>query len=115
MRVLIYGSRTWTDPAPIKAFIDSLPEDAAIIHGAARGADSLAGELAQARGLVVYEFPADWKTHGRAAGPIRNRQMIEEGRPDMAVGFRMPGESSGTDNMTRQLAAHNIDTVLIRK
>ena len=74
-RVLIYGSRTWRDPEPIQAFVTSLPDDAVVIHGGAAGADRLAGEAARARGLTVEVYWADWATHGKAAGPIRNAVM----------------------------------------
>ena len=44
-------------------------------------------------------YPADWDTHGRGAGPIRNKQMLEEGKPDLVIAF--PG-GKGTANMIGQ-------------
>ena len=65
----------------------------AVVHGGARGADTYAGEWADEReGIVVEVYPADWNTHGKAAGPIRNRQVAET-RPDFAVFF---GKGTGT-------------------
>lgn len=107
-RVLIYGSRSWVDPEPILALIAGLPDDAIVIEGGAAGADSLAGRIARERVLKVEVFPADWQKHGRAAGPIRNQQMVDEGRPTEAHGFRMPGVSTGTDDMTRRLKTAGI-------
>lgn len=101
-RVLICGSRSWTDSAAVRQVIDALPDGAAVIHGGAAGADGLAGRFAAARGLTVEVYPADWRTYGRAAGPIRNAQMLREGRPDRVIAFRMCGISRGTDNMIRQ-------------
>ena len=72
MRILFTGSRHWNNAAPVAAIINSLPDHAIVIHGAARGLDSLAGSLAEQRGLTVEAHPADWSLHGRAAGPIRN-------------------------------------------
>ena len=66
-----------------------------LLHGDARGADRLAGEWAQERGIEVLACPADWKRHRRGAGPIRNRQMLDE-RPDLMAAF--PG-GAGTRNM----------------
>lgn len=107
-RVLVYGSRTWLDPAPIRRLIEALPSDAVVIEGGAGGADFLAGRIARERGLTVQVYLADWQKYGRRAGPIRNAQMIAEGRPTEAHGYRMPGRSPGTDNMTAQLVRAGI-------
>jgi len=69
-----------------------------IIHGCARGADSHAGDWAHANFLQWLAFPADWKTHGRLAGYIRNKQMLDEGKPDLVVAF--PG-GRGTAMMVK--------------
>jgi hypothetical protein len=94
MKVLITGSRNWTDYARIEQVIDALPWDAEIIHGAARGADAIAGGFAAARGLKVTAYPADWKRYGNAAGPIRNDQMLAL-QPDLVLAF-WNGYSTGT-------------------
>lgn len=69
-----------------------------IIQGGARGADQGAADWGKSENLKVLTFPADWKKHGKAAGPIRNRKMIEEGKPDVVVA--LPG-GRGTANMVR--------------
>ena len=71
---------------------------AVVVHGAAAGADSLGGDWATARGIPVQVFPADWDTLGRKAGPIRNQQMLDDGKPDLVVAF--PG-GRGTAHMMR--------------
>lgn len=48
-----------------------------VMHGAARGADSLAGGVARQLGVPEKGFPADWEMHGKGAGPIRNRHMCK--------------------------------------
>jgi hypothetical protein len=48
------------------------------------------------RGVEVLEFSADWKTHGKSAGPMRNRQMLNDGQPTAVVAF--PG-GRGTADM----------------
>ena len=107
-RVLIYGSRGWNRPALVREFIHSLPNDAVVIHGGAAGADTTAGRCAENRGLTVIVYRANWHAHGRAAGPIRNQRMIDDGKPTRACGFRMPGASRGTDHMTSLLVKHGI-------
>jgi hypothetical protein len=72
-----------------------------VIHGAARGADTLAGQAAKELGLDVLEFPADWATYHKSAGPIRNRQMIAQD-PDFVWAFHDDIRSSkGTKDMIR--------------
>ena len=69
---------------------------AVVIHGAARGADTMAGAWAVARNVPVQAFPAQWDTFKKRAGPIRNQQMLTEGRPDLVIAF--PG-ARGTAHM----------------
>lgn len=114
MRVLICGGRDWANPEKLPEgyqhlaaemkqqsfdFLDELHEArniTVVIEGEARGADTIAREWAESRGITVEKYPADWKRYGKAAGPIRNKQMLEEGKPDFVVAF--PG-GTGTDNM----------------
>lgn len=106
-RVIICGSRTWTDVEAIRALLKTLPPDTVIIHGAAPGADTIAGHEAHALGFEVEAHPADWERRGRAAGPIRNREMLDSG-VDRVYAFRTDGRSPGTDNMVRQAAAARV-------
>jgi hypothetical protein len=90
VRVLITGNRDWTDDFPIDAIIGGLlamvgPGELIVMHGKARGADSIADEWKWS-GVEVEPYPADWDLHGRSAGPIRNRQMLDR-RPDLVVAF----------------------------
>ena len=48
-----------------------------LLHGGARGADRAIGRAAHQLGWPVEVHPADWRRHGRAAGPIRNRELLE--------------------------------------
>jgi len=113
-RVLIYGSRTWLNHAPIRAFADSLPSDATVVTGGAAGADHIGFLAAKARGLHCEVYPADWKTYGRRAGPIRNQEMLDHGLT-RARGFRCSGESRGTDDMTRRLEAAGIPHEVVQQ
>lgn len=113
MRVLICGSRDWTDAALIRRVVARLPEGAVVIHGAARGADHLAGLAALDRGLRVEPYPAEWDRYGVAAGPIRNQWMLDDGQPDYVVAFRLPGKSTGTDDMIRRALAADVPVYVI--
>ena len=69
------------------------------IQGGAKGADFLCKCLAKKYGYECDQYDADWDTHGRGAGNIRNKQMLDEGRPDFVV--IMPG-GRGTSDMFHQ-------------
>ena len=71
-----------------------------IVSGGAPGADTLAVTLATAHKWPFKIFPADWEKHGRAAGPIRNKQMAKYA--DMAIVF-WDGKSRGAQNMIQQM------------
>lgn len=93
------GGRDFADAEGMGAALRLLQHQKGIsclIHGGARGADALAAAWAKAQGIEAVIFPADWESHGRAAGPIRNRRMIAEGKPDGVVAF--PG-GRGTADM----------------
>lgn len=112
--VLICGSRTWHDVGYIDRFVGTLvPGACTVIHGAAPGADSIAGYCANARGLPVRQYPADWSTHGKAAGFIRNQQMLDMERVCFVVAFTMNlFESKGTFDMARRGVAKGLSVMI---
>lgn len=102
MRILFCGDRRWSDPAPILHAFDRL-QPTLVIEGECEGADLLSRREAELRGIPVLPFPAQWDKYGRAAGPVRNRQMLEEGKPDLVVAFHSNLENSkGTADMVKQ-------------
>ena len=107
MKLLVCGGRDYQDFAAVYREIERLKPDV-VIHGAARGADSLAGIAAQRMGITVWPFPADWKMHGKSAGPIRNRKMLKEGMPDKVLAF--PG-GRGTADMIAQAKAAGVEVI----
>jgi hypothetical protein len=91
--------------------LDNLTSDSVIsliIHGAASGADSFAQCWADSRKIVALPFKAEWETKGKAAGPLRNQRMLDEGKPDLVVAF--PG-GRGTADMVRRARAAGIRVV----
>ncbi len=106
MRVLVCGDRNWTEEVPIYLRLKKLPQGTVIIHGCARGADTIAGKVARTLGFTVEEYPADWDKYGKAAGHIRNTQMLKEGKPDLVLAFHRDfANSKGTKNMVNQSTA----------
>lgn len=80
-----------------------------MIHGDASGADRLSGEWAASKGIQVEARPADWSKHGRAAGPIRNSQMLDE-KPELVIAF--PG-GQGTADMVRKAKQTGLEVVMV--
>lgn len=120
-RILVCGSRHWDDYATIyktlQPYIAALPpgaDEPTVIHGAARGADRQAAAAASDLGFWVEAHPADWKTHGKAAGPIRNNRMLDT-KPDLVIAFKWTGESSGTDHTIAEARKRGIKVEVIHR
>lgn len=113
MRLLVCGDRNWggrDNEALLRERLEALRPEV-VIHGCARGADRMAGRLAGELGCVVVEFPAQWDKFGRAAGPIRNQQMLDEGSPDHVLWCHHDLNSSrGTADMVRRAQKAGIPT-----
>lgn len=118
MRVLVCGSRHFNDYELLRRelneirFKDTDREFSTIIHGMARGADTLAGRYAEDNQIPVLEYPALWETYGRRAGPIRNTEMLRDGKPNLVVAFRGPN-SRGTQNMINQSRKAGVKVIVI--
>jgi len=81
-RVIVCGSREWTDQAFITRILTQCVDAYGMLHvvaGGQRGADTMAIVAANTLGLTWEEHHADWATHKLAAGPIRNRHMLSLG------------------------------------
>lgn len=101
MRVLVCGGRDFDNVAFVRSRLDALHAQQPIthlIHGGARGVDTIAGDWSKTKSIERYVCLADWNKHGKAAGPIRNARMLEW-KPDLVVAF--PG-GRGTANMIEQ-------------
>ena len=98
MKLIIAGSRRFNDYELLCWFMDRLiiKEPLEVISGCAKGADTLGEKWAESYGIYVTRFPADWDKYGKAAGPVRNKQMADYA--DVLVAFVEKG-SKGTLNM----------------
>lgn len=136
MRVCVTGDRYWRDAAYVWNVLDQLlneflvrdadgaitglTEEFVLMEGQCPfgGADKHAAEWAISRrkiGVQHLPFPADWKRYKRAAGPIRNRQMINEGKPDLVIAFHDAlTKSKGTKGMVAEAEKAHVETWLIR-
>jgi len=81
MNLAIVGSRDFNDYARLKFRLDQLQEKhkiSLIISGGARGADTLAERYADENKIQKLILPAEWDKHGRAAGFIRNKDIVDK-------------------------------------
>jgi len=77
--ILITGCRYWSDYNMIfDALTKYKDKYVLLIHGDCKGADKLAGEAATKLKFEIDAKPADWNKYGRAAGPIRNTEMVKQ-------------------------------------
>lgn len=142
IKVLVTGDREWTAPyvkdaefnaknnqwmsrrQTVREAIENLEldldvplADIMIIHGGARGADSLANDLATELGCQIRAYPAQWDVYGKGAGPIRNREMLDK-NPDvvkcLAFHDDVVGKSKGTLHMCRYARLKNIPVTVYR-
>lgn len=79
--LMVAGSRDFQNYAILEKLLDyivaQIPRPIVIVQGEARGADSLAKRYAQSHSISSLEFPADWKSHGKRAGYLRNKEMVD--------------------------------------
>jgi hypothetical protein len=114
MKILICGDRNWDDYNKIKTkFTEFNSCNDVIIVGGATGADSIAEDIAIIEGFEVIVKPADWIKYGRAAGPIRNKAMLDL-KPDKVIAFHSDIENSkGTKNCVDQAKERGIQVEVI--
>ena len=105
VKLIVAGSRTFNDEKFLFEVLDSIQGPIVeIVSGNAEGADKLGEKYAKARGIDLVIFPANWKKHGKAAGPIRNEKMAKYA--NAAVVF-WDGKSTGSQNMIRLMENNN--------
>lgn len=116
-RVLVCGDRNWNNGQLIReklAEIMAGPGIEVLIEGEARGADIMSRQAAESLGIPqgsILRFPADWNKNGKAAGPIRNRKQLNDGKPDLGLAFHNDlANSKGTKDMVRLLLKAGIET-----
>lgn len=111
-KLIVAGSRSYNDKNNVMVnvfqYIDDLEaagiEIDEIVHGGCpTGVDSIANEQFKNSSYKMTVFKADWLKHGRAAGPIRNREMAKYG--DYLIAFVVSGKSPGTISMIKEMKA----------
>jgi hypothetical protein len=123
-KILVTGGRDYQNKKDVYERLyyycntnDLHPSSVCIIHGGCHekhdrnkltGADRWADEWARENSSDLDVYYADWETHGRAAGPIRNSVMLKESKPDVVISF--PG-GRGTSDMTNKARKAGIKVI----
>lgn len=106
MKVIVAGSRTIRDKSEVeRAILESGFKIAELVSGEARGVDQLGVRWAEEHGVPIRRFPADWNGEGKAAGPLRNKQMA---RYADALVLVWDGQSAGSKSMRREAEAASL-------
>lgn len=124
VRILVCGGRDFKDYKGLFRVLDNIIMDRGyhendqmispnvhIIAGKAKGADTFAVDWAVINQCEFTEYPADWDKHKKAAGAIRNQQMLDEGKPDLVVAF--PG-GVGTADMVRRAKKAGVEVIEVQ-
>lgn len=98
MRVLVCGGRDFQENYVLTRVLDTF-DITVLIEGGATGADQLARAWALSNRVPNETYKANWARYGKAAGPLRNQRMLDEGKPDTVIAF--PG-GKGTADMVRR-------------
>lgn len=119
MKILVCGCRDWTDGAKIEEemcnyanLAHQAVESLVVISGGAKGADSIAAKLAKSWKWHLRVFLADWDSHGRAAGVMRNQKMLDVECPDQVLAF-WDGRSKGTLDMISRAVRYGVEVSIV--
>ena len=118
MRLIVCGSRATPHKDAMKqvkasyaSYLKLFPAATTLLQGGARGIDAAAKAFFSNLGVPVEEYPADWNKYGNVAGPLRNKQMAENGNVVLAVWC---GESKGTRSMINEARKQQLPVVVTR-
>lgn len=114
MIILVCGGRDYMDKGCVYKELNAYEANqtiSRIITGGANGADDLAAQWAMRNEVDLDEYHAKWGKYGKAAGPIRNARMLEEGKPDIVIAF--PG-GKGTADMVRKSKKAGIEVIEVQ-
>jgi peptidoglycan/xylan/chitin deacetylase (PgdA/CDA1 family) len=118
LRVIVCGSREWTNKKVARMVLEELPPGTTVIHGdngndeCTLGADRIAGQIAKELGLDVIPEPADW-SRGKRGGPERNQRMIDKYEPHFVIALHDKiWAGKGTSDMLQRADAAGLKSYL---
>jgi hypothetical protein len=112
-RILVTGSRNWTDPDVITRILDFALQHqttlSILVGDCPTGVDRITFDWAAVNEVPVTRYEAHWLEEGRAAGPLRNQRMVDA-RPHVCIAFPL-GESRGTRDCVKRAEAAGIKVI----
>jgi hypothetical protein len=122
-KILVTGSREWSNIECVVTVLQQFESGTVLIHGKCRGADVICAAVGEQLGFTVKEYPADWIQYGKAAGVVRNQQMLNmqhlvSDPIDLCLSFHDDiTNSKGTADMVRRVLKagipHGASTTLV--
>src|SRR5690242_4999307 len=86
VRIGVVGSRSFNDYELLKRMLDAYKGMVSlIVSGGAAGADSMAEKWALENNVKTCIFKPDWEKHGKSAGFIRNKDIVDNS--DLILAF----------------------------
>lgn len=113
MKILCCGDRHWTNKGRIREVLQGYPIDTIIIEGEASGVDTLCKEVARELKMTVISVPSNWNKYGKAAGPIRNKEMLDMNSSEVIAFHNNISESRGTKNCITQARQRGIRVLVL--
>lgn len=117
MKILVCGGRDYNNYSFIKYVLDNINKKliphtiTCIVHGGARGADSLAGKWAKENNIYCQVYEAEWDKYGKSAGIKRNEKMLKNSDPNLVVAF---SGGRGTNHMVEHSLKKNYKVLDLR-
>lgn len=114
MKVVVTGSRDWKDTLLLDAVLERYFPCFVHVGDCKTGADAAAWAWAERRAYGRQKYYADWDAHGKAAGPLRNREMLDTAKPEIVLAFKEGKVSKGTDDCIKAALERSIPVVVIQ-
>lgn len=89
------------------------PDNTTVIHGGAKGLDTIVDIAARMAGFSVISYPANWSSDPKRAGILRNSEMLHDNKPTKVIGFRTKVNSRGTNDMIYKASVAGIEVEII--
>ena len=104
-KLLVTGGRSFRDWPHVWRELDRIAPSLIIVGDCKTGVDATVRRWGSVHSVRVVVFEADWDTHGKAAGPIRNQKMVDE-EPDLCLAFH---GGRGTEDCVRRAQKAGIE------
>jgi hypothetical protein len=111
IRLLVCGSTDFSNQKHMNTVLNKFKRSnniTLVIHRGSAGADRLADLWARSKGIPVKEYKANWREYGKTAGPIRNYEMLKDGKPTVVFAF---SSDKGTESIIEKAEKKGIHIV----